>query len=326
MPLVWDLSCPRKSRSRRTLFQDGIASLRLDPNTRRVDNLKPSANLFRAKVYFWSEAGPKDRNLLSTLEEFGPGTNNGAYRRGNPPAPPPLLPIPPHGLGSTIALDFETAARSLSMGCTVPFQMLSNSAVAVGNQIHQAFRESIIPNFMASAEGRSSLARSMAAPFYRARDYQGTVRRIFQVEQLPNGALPIFSRDLATSVASELRIRRRTEHVVILDDAQINFSDISFVREGGHPIIQIPKPPLPIPEWCKPGVWAFRRDKNRERLYAQVASVWEGTRAIVRHWNLGVMSRRGVSIQGRDLHEKWTLCTGPRLPRKSWWDDLDENF
>lgn len=222
-------------------------------------------------------------------------------------------------------MDFETAARSLSMGCTVPFRMLSDSAVAVGTQLHQSLRESIISNFMNSAEGRSSLARSMAAPIFRARDYQGIARRIFQVEQLPNGALPIFSRELATSVGSELRIRGRTEHAVYYDD-EINFRDISFVREGGHPLIHVPKPPLPIPEWCKPGVWAFRRDKNRERIYAQVASVWEGTRAIVRHWNMWVTSRRGITIQGRDLHEKWIPCSGPQLPRKSWWEDLDESF
>lgn len=46
------------------------------------------------------------------------------------------------------------------------------------------------PNF------RSGLAASMAAPIRRSLDYQGIARRALLVEQLPQGALPTYDKDI----------------------------------------------------------------------------------------------------------------------------------
>lgn len=43
---------------------------------------------------------------------------------------------------------------------------------------------------------RSGLAASMVAPIRRSLDYHGIARRAFLVEQLPQGALPTYNKDI----------------------------------------------------------------------------------------------------------------------------------
>jgi hypothetical protein len=64
-----------------------------------------------------------------------------------------------------------------------------------GDQIPNEVREQIIRQYVATSEGRTRLAQSMVAPLRARMDYQSIARRAFMVEQLPDGALPIYDRD-----------------------------------------------------------------------------------------------------------------------------------
>ncbi len=66
-------------------------------------------------------------------------------------------------------------------------------------RIHEARRpsrpEDIIQQYLASSEGRARLAQTMVAPLRQRIDYQSIARRTFLVEQMPEGALPVYDRD-----------------------------------------------------------------------------------------------------------------------------------
>jgi len=47
---------------------------------------------------------------------------------------------------------------------------------------------------LATSEGRMNLAASMIAPLRPRLDYEGLARRVFLVEPLPEGALPVYGR------------------------------------------------------------------------------------------------------------------------------------
>ena len=61
--------------------------------------------------------------------------------------------------------------------------------------IPAAQRESLISQYLATFSGRAILAASMVNPLRERLDYQSVARRIFQVDPLPDGALPIYAKD-----------------------------------------------------------------------------------------------------------------------------------
>ncbi len=63
--------------------------------------------------------------------------------------------------------------------------------MAVNNQI----KNEIISKYIKTASGRQKLAASMIQPLRRRRDYTSVGRKAFFVEQLPDGALPIYDKD-----------------------------------------------------------------------------------------------------------------------------------
>lgn len=56
-----------------------------------------------------------------------------------------------------------------------------------------------IAKALRSATGRAALAASMVAPIRRSLDYHNIARRTFLVEQLPQGALPTYDKDIDVS-------------------------------------------------------------------------------------------------------------------------------
>jgi len=56
-------------------------------------------------------------------------------------------------------------------------------------------KSEIISKFIKTAAGRQRLAASMIQPLRRRRDYTSVGRKAFFVEQLPDGALPIYDKD-----------------------------------------------------------------------------------------------------------------------------------
>lgn len=78
----------------------------------------------------------------------------------------------------------------------VGFSRLSGTPNGNGDSILPEIRDQIIAQALSSTEGRSRLAAAMVAPLRARRDYQSVARRVFMVEQMPEGALPIYGVDL----------------------------------------------------------------------------------------------------------------------------------
>lgn len=54
---------------------------------------------------------------------------------------------------------------------------------------------SIISKYLSTSAGRCALAQSMVAPLRTRLDYQGIARKVFNIQQLPQGALPVYDKD-----------------------------------------------------------------------------------------------------------------------------------
>jgi hypothetical protein len=65
----------------------------------------------------------------------------------------------------------------------------------MSNTIDNAVKQQIISEYIKTPEGRSKLAASMIQPLRTRRDYTSVGRKTFLVEQLPDGALPIYDKD-----------------------------------------------------------------------------------------------------------------------------------
>jgi hypothetical protein len=61
-------------------------------------------------------------------------------------------------------------------------------------------RNRIIAQYLSSSTGRQALASSMIAPIRRSLDYQGIARKVFAVQQLPQGAAPVYDKDLVSDI------------------------------------------------------------------------------------------------------------------------------
>jgi hypothetical protein len=62
-------------------------------------------------------------------------------------------------------------------------------------QISNEVKQQIIGDYIKTAAGRTKLAASMIQPLRLRRDYTSVARKAFLVEQLPDGALPIYDKD-----------------------------------------------------------------------------------------------------------------------------------
>jgi HK97 family phage major capsid protein len=65
----------------------------------------------------------------------------------------------------------------------------------MSNQLSPAAKSQLIGRFIKTAAGRARLANSMIQPLRLRRDYSSVGRKTFLVEQLPDGALPIYDKD-----------------------------------------------------------------------------------------------------------------------------------
>jgi len=61
--------------------------------------------------------------------------------------------------------------------------------------VNNAVKQKIISDYIKTPQGRAKLAASMTQPLRLRRDYSSVGRKTFLVEQLPDGALPIYDKD-----------------------------------------------------------------------------------------------------------------------------------
>ena len=65
----------------------------------------------------------------------------------------------------------------------------------MSNVVSNELKQQIISEYIKTAAGRAKLAASMIQPLRLRRDYTAVGRKTFLVEQLPDGALPIYDKD-----------------------------------------------------------------------------------------------------------------------------------
>ena len=61
--------------------------------------------------------------------------------------------------------------------------------------VSNAIKQQVIGEYIRTPQGRAKLAASMTQPLRTRRDYAAVGRKTFLVEQLPDGALPIYDKD-----------------------------------------------------------------------------------------------------------------------------------
>lgn len=65
----------------------------------------------------------------------------------------------------------------------------------MNSPVSNATKQRIISDLVKTPQGRAKLASSMTQPLRTRRDYSSVGRKTFLVEQLPDGALPIYDKD-----------------------------------------------------------------------------------------------------------------------------------
>ncbi len=72
----------------------------------------------------------------------------------------------------------------------------SSSALSQGSSLNEEQRDEMIKQALMTQEGKIALGQAMANPIRRNLDYQGVGRKALVVDPLPQGALPIYDRDI----------------------------------------------------------------------------------------------------------------------------------
>jgi hypothetical protein len=72
----------------------------------------------------------------------------------------------------------------------------SNLALAGQPVMDASRRDGLLDKAIMSQEGKIALAQAMANPIRRNLDYQGIARRCLVIDPLPQGALPVYDRDI----------------------------------------------------------------------------------------------------------------------------------
>ena len=81
----------------------------------------------------------------------------------------------------------------------------SNFAQATGHSYSESEKDALIKEALFSEQGKVALGQAMANPIRRNLDYQGVGRKALVVDPLPQGALPIYEKDIdvqATIISS----------------------------------------------------------------------------------------------------------------------------
>ena len=319
MPQIWELRCPRAYRSRRILFQDGLAALRRDKGVRRVETPNTPAMLC-AKVVFWRD-GPADDGLLWLRGEFS---------RGNDYHPTPQS-APARQPGRTVAVDFESLELRIVASAGVQPNIMGASVPAAHCGLCGVMCEQ-----MRSINDAAHLAAVGTQEFidrygYRRRSSAELPR--INLEELARRFTPLRNVPITVSEPEFVgRIPVRTEITVLGPDEPrerpigwtiLENTGISVTNQSLYPHLN-PRRHEPIPDWCVMGRWVF---SDKLEAYARVKAVYsEAHQVLLRFWRGGKPRKAKRIFWGWQIRDDWRPCSNPKPIRKSWWEDLGSEF
>lgn len=96
--------------------------------------------------------------------------------------------------GEVNASSVQDAMQVIAKYASILQNQPSNAGLHTGMNEEQ--RDELISRALLSQDGKLALAQSMANPIRRNLDYQGIFRRALVVDPLPQGALPVYERDI----------------------------------------------------------------------------------------------------------------------------------
>lgn len=81
----------------------------------------------------------------------------------------------------------------------------------------------IVSQYISSAQGRSALAQAMALPLRRNLSYSNLARQVFSVTPMPQGALPVYERDIdvaAITIEEEKKPEYKHDKILVSSRGQ----------------------------------------------------------------------------------------------------------
>jgi len=101
--------------------------------------------------------------------------------------------------GEMNASSFKDCLQNLVKYASAMENAPSNMALTGQNGLDDNRRDELISRAIMTHEGKIALAQAMANPIRRNLDYQGIARRALVVDPLPQGAIPVYDRDIDVS-------------------------------------------------------------------------------------------------------------------------------
>jgi hypothetical protein len=101
-----------------------------------------------------------------------------------------------NGKGELNASSLKDALIQISKFASVLEENTPSSLALAGAGLSSEKRDSLVERAIMSQEGKIALAQAMANPIRKNLDYQGIARRALVVDPLPQGALPVYDRDI----------------------------------------------------------------------------------------------------------------------------------
>lgn len=98
--------------------------------------------------------------------------------------------------GQLNAYDRADALNQLVKYASVLSNNVPSDAAPVGQAFTSDQREAMLKKALMTQEGKIALGQAMANPIRRALDYQGVGRKALVVDPLPQGALPVYDKDI----------------------------------------------------------------------------------------------------------------------------------
>lgn len=105
--------------------------------------------------------------------------------------------LPFNSAGELNASNLSDALQTIAKFASIMQNGLpSNFALAGRNDVPEEKRDQLIERALFTQDGKLALAQAMANPIRRNLDYQGVFRRALVLDQLPQGAMPTYERDI----------------------------------------------------------------------------------------------------------------------------------
>lgn len=275
--MPWTLRFPYDTVDARVFVRQSISEMRRDPAVTDVQ-LNPALprsawfdTLLVQVEFLEGHDQPADAVLADRLLAFRP--------RREPPTPWPYDPPVPE--------DDEDEQRPRLRGMTLNFERIYGRLDRPnenGDHFTPELRQQLIQQYLGNPEVRQRLAASFANPIRRNRDYQAIGRRTFLVEQIPDGALPVYDRDPLPGAMTTIH--------------------------AGHDL-RFDAPGFVLPDWVQPG--AFARFKWADSGHGYMWGSSGGGTATLTEWNKTLKRAPGAKLACIDV-QAYTSSQVPDRP------------